>query len=297
MNKKAVVLTSTMVWVIAGVIALVALIQAVGGLRVIAEYLAGKSVCAAYSITTGAGGTECVHWVDLSKDNFTRFNKETAKRSIDVWHRDKKYEKTAEYFGQDHWKPSYDPNTEWILYEWLIDNAIAKEIKYCRDMGGLYSFQNWWTGIDETHAAPNEAKAYDIWFSQVDRPPVLCMLCARIKFDDELERMFREQRIESLAEWMKNMPAVTGKSFYEYALFEGTGALLEPRWYYYTNEPYAVVYSRIKSTAINRWLERGETLINTFGYDVELTKKGMDIHNIFLIPYSKYSENCDLPIG
>lgn len=285
-------LSSRTVGIIAAVVALVALLYVVGAFKFAIELFAGKATCAVYAAVGGSG--ECVHRVTLSKENLT-LKRNFAIRGINKWQKDEKYANTATYFIRN-WNPSYSEDDA-IPYEYLMDEVFASELKYCKDIAKLYEFKDWWKGHDKTKDADNEEDALGLWEKLgLGRPPILCLLCSRIKFDEELQRMFDGMEIKSLTEWMANTPVLPRKSYYEYMLFEGADELAMIHYTYSTSEPYAIVYSRIDKVGIRWAYGKAISFFNWFGANIA-TDKDADIKGVIIVPYAEFSRQCDYPFS
>jgi hypothetical protein len=296
-NKKGDIMSSRTTGIIIIAVSAVVLFSLAGGINLLSKLFFGKASCV-INAAFGGGG-ECMHRLNLDMYNLST-QRRKAIDTINIWYSNDRFKSTAPYF-RNNWKSAYRENDP-LPYEYLIDQKIAEEFRYCKDISESYDFRKYWKSQEYTKTADTEEDALglldEIGFT---RPPMLCVICSRIKFDDELKELFSGKEIGSLNEWMMNREAVNRISFYEYSLFEGKDELATPIYKYSTAEPYAVVYFMINKLGL-RWffntrVGRGLTYYTTFtGLRIPKTAES-DIKSITLMPFSQVSRECDFPFS
>lgn len=117
---------------------------------------------------------------------------------------------------------------------------------------------------------------------KIREPPVFCILCSRISFDNRLKFLFRdEQTIRSLPEFMKNTPDVrTGEAYWKY-ISDGQTQIsgpFQPSYEYSTNQNLAVLYQRVNPHQL--W-ETGSWVSQWLGFE----KFAEPVSLLKLVPY------------
>lgn len=193
---------------------------------------------------------ECrAHRIDIDLKYLDRFTSE-AKRRINEYNANpSKYGPMLADFN--------DPNKKEQLYEWALNKAVAQEMNDCWTKvfkGRLPLFDKWWTlydfpwrNIDVTDKKHGE-KIFHSFLGTFRQAPVNCIVCSRIRFSDDVRRMFAGKNIDSLDDWLRsNYPRYGGKSYYE-ELAEGRSelnSLFTPPYSFSVDNPLAVLYERI----------------------------------------------------
>ncbi len=193
---------------------------------------------------------------------------------------------------------------EYVRKRYNMDKVFAEEMKRCWDIvgqGELPLFENWFTLIDcdENKSGVQKCNTLGDWVSAVAKGKVkdtanFCVLCSRLKFDEEVSNEFQgltTGKYSSLSRWMGNNPKRVGESmsYYEYIYNpDKMGSFAEQgQPEYSTDKPYAVVFERV-----NQNTKSGATLISLgfIKYDDE------DVYyqnRLVLIPYEDISKECD----
>ncbi len=267
----------------------------------------------------------------ITKENLTRRRADKlytpvqeAERGMKLWWDDNRFGESAPYF-RGSYKDTYLPD-EPILYEWAADKIVAERMRYCWDkvdQGNVQLFDNWYDVIDwhifgygeDAKPKPvwgNEQEAWETWFMNIKKPPVLCIICDQIKFDNDLQQMFGSRDIISLDEWMRNSPlpedVLAGSnriaSYYEYVTPQL--GFFEPKYSYQMSEPQAVIYTRIPLWDVNVFniIEQPTEIIDDFvvwsGIQIySLARDGLPkkVDRIHVIPYREVSARCNFVIS
>ncbi len=200
------------------------------------------------------------------------------------------------------------------LLEYEMDRIIANEIKDCWSvawMGKMPIFQEWWSLIEcdedkitgeykcdckkeECSLGKEIIEKVQFWNNNFATPPAFCLLCSRIKFDQETQDKFGGKEITSLPEWMQKHPVLVDpqkRSYYEYTKDDVNRGIFFPRYVYNVDEPLAVVYSRIN---VYQPVQYGERIWEGISSSYEASKP---INVLSLMPYSEVSEKCTYIIG
>jgi hypothetical protein len=172
------------------------------------------------------------------------------------------------------------------INEFALDKKVAEEMEMCWQKlgeGQLELFNAWYNPV--TTGEISWAK----WMPTLKTPPITCVICARIKFDSEIQEKYPD--VQSLNEWLKiNTVPRKDITYYDFLIDEVHDQyLFTPSWDFKTNEPIAVVFARMnydKSKGILR------NVLDNFGVtDIGKAQKGIDV--LYLIEYSKTGEYCD----
>ncbi|MEM3374446.1 MAG: hypothetical protein QXE31_04460 [Candidatus Woesearchaeota archaeon] len=193
---------------------------------------------------------------------------------------------------------------EYVRGRYNLDRLFAEEMKRCWNIvgqGELPLFDNWFTFVDcdKNQNGIQNCENIEKWISAIKNGKIkptatFCVLCARIKFDDEINNKFSgvdNGYYSSVARWMGNHPIRNDKkeSYYDYVYntdkMSSFAEMFFPK--YRTDRAYAVVFMRIN--------DHGG--INFFKTLAGLNKyKNSDVYyaNIIkLIPYEDISKECD----
>ena len=235
-------------------------------------------------------------------------------KKIDEWHdlnkkdtEKKVYDKILETF------PYRQTKNEDTLYEYAMDEYIAKSMKSCWDKvwkGELPIFDEWWNTIDTSLFADKEQARKltgdietDNWFFQTYDAPVQCVVCERIKFGDDIKKKFQGRQIQSLSPWMDFHPVlpranINGKvddklpydntPYSKYVLDDVHRDIFHSRYVYTTDEPYAILYSRINIFKAAHWTEKMANWVGIIS-DEEFTQP---VNMITIVPYREVGERC-----
>jgi len=212
---------------------------------------------------------------------------------------------------------NFNPANEKQLLEYEMDSILANEIKDCWEvawMGQMPIFKEWWdmykcetnkdTGKYDCECSPGKqcslsGELYDklkFWNYDVNGPPVFCLLCSRIKFDDSIVQEFRATPIKSLPEWMQKHPVAGDtqvRSYYEYTQDDVNRGLFAPDYIYSIDEPLAVVYARVN---VKQPTQVWDKALEWTGIkDADQVNK--PVNSLALMPYSKVGDKCTYIIG
>ena len=230
----------------------------------------------------------------------------------------KSNKKEIEKFNKDYEDAEYvnfHSDIDKELLEFEMDRVIANEIKDCWSvawMGKMPVFQEWWSLIDckpkddgdyecscpenKECSLPKEVLSrLQFWDYEVSGPPAFCLLCSRIKFNQEIQDAFRGEEIVSLPEWMQKHPVLVDpqkRSYYEYTKDDVNKGIFYPTYKYRVNEPLAVVYSRVN---IYKPIQYGERLFE--GLSLGSYESSKSVNMLGLMPYSEVGEKCTYIIG
>jgi hypothetical protein len=172
------------------------------------------------------------------------------------------------------------------INEFALDKKVAEEMETCWQKlgeGQLELFNAWYNPI--TTGEISWAK----WLPTLKTPPITCVICARIKFDSEIQEKY--PNVQSFDEWLKiNTVPKKDITYYDFLIDEVHDQFLfTPSWSFQTKEPIAVVFARMnydKSKGVLR------NVLDNFGVsDLGKAQKGIDA--LYLIEYSKAGEYCD----
>lgn len=313
---------------IAITIGVIILLAISGKLYDVISSITGKSECEIkflLAAPTKKGGVQFVepncapHFVTID-ENYINANKARAEKTIDdyVTKMDNggKYTDLPEYTVYKNYF-SKSKSDQSVLNEWVVDEAVAKEMKYCWDITGrgkLDLFDEWYLFINckkEDGVTPctsksdanlmtqkrwedavvNVANMAVPWRWGIERPPTFCVLCSRMKFAPEVRESFSNKNINNFNSWLDNNPASESGSFSKvpystYLQSEEYRGIFLPAYNYSVNEPYAVVYARVNVNYLNKW-------INTVGaYTGIVGKEPEFVQIIKLVPYNNLRDEC-----
>ena len=166
------------------------------------------------------------------------------------------------------------------LKEYALDQKISEQMRKCwYTLGeGKLDLFNAWYGDQNKHY-------WDILFPK-DKIPITCVVCSRIKFDQDIKTAYPE--VKSLNEWLK-MNTVPSKdvTYYDYLIDElHDQYLFTMDWSYKTDEPLAVVFAR----ANPQYLIGKAAQFLQF---LDITKAPEAVDALYLIPYSQTANYCD----
>lgn len=214
--------------------------------------------------------------ITINKTNLDP-NYQKSKEAIQAWAKYDKYANTAPYFRKQGGQPQKE-----LIYEHALDGVVAGEMKDCWEKvfkGKIPVFNQWWNlfGYEE------ESSFWEVWNIEKRGPPVFCIVCSRIKFNEkDMEAINLTKEITSLNEWMYNTPesAKTLIPYYDYIIDGQTpSALLTPEYIYDTREPYAVIYKRVN---IHKLGEIIQGIASWLGYEPMEAASTLE-----LVPYNK----------
>ncbi|MCF7861145.1 hypothetical protein K9M79_02780 [Candidatus Woesearchaeota archaeon] len=198
------------------------------------------------------------------------------------------------------------------MKEYALDKLMADEIKGCWDMvghGKVAAFERYWSymkcpdgdggyrGCTKTEIVKQLGLAsLGEPTSVVQNPPRMCIICSRIKFDDSLKAKFTG-RVESLKEMMMYTPVSTVdmKSYYQYVIENDdlNKGIYASEFKYSTDQPYAVVYSRINKEILVEIASQttnfdGLGILKAVGVAAGIPGKlEGDLNAVYLIPYNE----------
>ena len=157
-------------------------------------------------------------------------------------------------------------------------------------------FSNWFT----------EGSALTNFLQQVgvENAPSICVVCSRIKFDDEVKKEF-EGKTLSLEYWAQiTKPKNKQITYSEYMLDDAHDKeLFTPRWIYGVDEPVATVFARVPASQVTEWgkhvIATGKKvsnlvneLIGGFEQHRPDPKKDPGIDLLYLVPLSNVKNVC-----
>lgn len=278
MNKRAV-----MSYVVAAILVLAAaavLIPLTGIIIKVIRSSGTEAACTAsaqLSSRTMVAGVETISLncpmtlVDVTMDDLRAETKKARDQIIKI--------KKNEEIKIKYFKNEYNITR---LHEFVLNKKIAEEMRKCWQKlgeGELELFNAWYNKLED--------EAWKKWLPTLDRPPITCIICSRIRFDGEIKKQF--SKINSLDEWLK-ISTVQGKgiTYYDYLLDEVHDQILfTPEWSYITQQPVAVVFARM-----NPKQSKG-ILLNLLAAITPLGKEQPAIDVLYLIEYGKAGEYCD----
>jgi hypothetical protein len=176
-----------------------------------------------------------------------------------------------------------------ILKEFALDKKVAEEMRACWQKlgeGNLELFNAWYNPLG------TESVPWIKWLPKLldpAKPPTTCVICARIKFDSDIQTDYPIVE-ESLNEWLKiNTVPKREVTYYDFLIDEVHDQFLfTPSWNFTTKEPVAVVFARMSANS-GGFLRN---MLANFGLtDLGKDQKGIDV--LYLIEYSKTREYCD----
>lgn len=190
---------------------------------------------------------------EISLSSLKEHEKE-AKARINVYKKDKtKYAEILRFFN--------DPNNQNQVNEWALNKIVATYMKNCWtkkvSRGKLPIFSQWQGLISwGTEKAPGTGEdAVNLYIARMHEPPVLCILCSRLKFSEDLINAFGSRKyIDSFDVWLRyNYPSFDERSYYE-IITEGQSSVKDPftlRYPGYNLEfPLAILYEKIYETRV-----------------------------------------------
>ena len=298
---------SFMVGIIAGLIVILALIMVFGKLLPIMSGAGEAKICEYNLFITAATKTPIIQNINIPPEcqmkritlTYDELAKNKAKAQKEIKKHNDKFEKTPEF------KFSYDIKNDDDLLRYEMDKAIAKELRTCWQTGwegNMNFFDEWWRfyepfwGEDEV---PGQETLIDLFVGEFKRPPINCIACARIKFDDDLKARFQNENIKTINEWMQKTPIPADpeqKSYWEYTLPDQSLESIYragERFDYDTDKTYLIAFARVN---VHKGAEYVRDVIDLFpGYSEDDHPE--DISTLILIPYEDANEYCTFMIG
>lgn len=313
---------------IAITIGVIILLAISGKLYDVITSITGKSECEIKFLLaspTKKGGVQFVepncapHFVTID-ENYINANKARASKTINDYV--KKMDDGGKYTdlpAYTDYKKYFSSENKAVLNEWVVDEAVAKEMKYCWDITGrgkLDLFDEWHSflkcnknkGASSEDAIPcteEEVKGLTlqsvkavasnagsiVWPFNWDtnEPPTFCVLCARIKFSPEVSLPNKD--VTNFNSWLDNNPASESGSFSKvpystYVTSDSYKGIFIQSYSYSVDKPYAVVYARVNVHYLNKWT-------NTIGsYTGIVGKEPESVQVIKLIPYNDLRNKC-----
>ena len=186
-----------------------------------------------------------------------------------------------------------------IQREFALHSLVGNELRKCWQKigeGQLDLFSNWY----------NQEGYYKSIMIQanLENMPATCIICSRIKFDQELKEEFKDRYL-SLEFWAKmTKPKTKLKTHAEYLMDDSHNKeLFSPTWYYSVDEPLVAMYAKIPAAQVSKWITdvgrasaRATNFITNLagGWDkFRLEPKedpGVDL--LYLIPLSEVKNTC-----
>jgi len=244
---------------------------------------------------------ECkAHRIEITNKNLTDAEPAARRRLEVIWKDDKgKYGGFLTVNGfREPGKPNIPTKKKQKTREFALNQVVAKEMKDCAEKvwkGKLPLFDRWWQ-IFECGGQP--CSTFENFIDSVvpivgivrlvagarefKRPPNLCIICSRIKFD-ELQNEFPAP-ITSLTEWMSvNYPKLGGESYNKiiYDWQTGITGIFKPTYVYSLDQPLAVVFKYIPVHAMADHIPAIASIIP--GGQKE------DISALYIVPYTQKS--------
>jgi len=228
--------------------------------------------------------------------------KKKAQKDLGFFRKDARYKDTIRYFNS---------TSNHINYEYSLDGIIADELVDCWSKvwrGKVSVFDEWWNIIEcctkfdenknciETEPCTSNlivggaiplyaAYEYVVGDVVIKEPPVFCIICSRIIFNDDLQNLGLPSKITSLNEWMYlNRMKATSDNYYEY-LSEGqtiAGRLTKQKYDFSPNADYAIVYRRIN---VHKLKQAGEWALGFLE-----AKPSEDINRLDIISYDAVTQ-------
>jgi len=277
-------LSNTLVVLVALAVSLIVLLSATGMFADVIEKVADTSVCT-WSLGLNAMLDLPPHcrakYTTLTIGNLSKRTKYAKNRIIDFEADSGKYSEALNKFPH---KDSYNSDNDAILYEFAMDEYIAKSLKSC------------WAKI------PRNAPIFSEWDEHLIKRPVNCILCERIKFGNDVKEKFsHKHEIDSLDVWMDYNPIFSIKdapgkveyedprSYSQYLEDEVSGGYFSHNFVYSVDEPIAVLYARVNPFKGFTWAQRGLSRIGW--YPKEEVSEPVNL--ITIVPYKEVGERCD----
>ncbi len=340
--KKADVLSPTFVTIIALAVAAIVLFGASGAFGSMTKKVIKTNNCqwsfALNAVTKTPPECEAVYST-LTKQDLSKGTTKAAKR-IEEWHnkveelteKEKKGQELS--YSEELIKSGYSQALEYFeyqeeytaddlqLYEYAMDEYIAKSMKSCWTKvwkGKPPIFNEWWDRYDlkfftlgEDIDPPKTLRGDKEWSSFIaDKygPPVFCVLCERIKFDEDVKELFRNSdkgtTISSLSAWMDNNPVIPKGSlpedldffdntpFSEFIQDDVHKGIFRHKFEYNVEDSLAILYSRINVYEPEQWKQSAFERIGW--YTDEDIKEPVNV--IAPIPYTEIGQRCHVLIS
>jgi len=192
------------------------------------------------------------------------------KKAINAFER---YEKNQALYPilYEQYSSSKDENQ---LVEWELNAFMAEQMRNCWTKvwkGKLPLFDEWWNWVDLDFFNlvegdfKNEKDRAKIFLGETEYgpilnvwgPPTFCVLCSRVKFDNEVKSFVPNVDERIFTAWLKGNPIPTQKtvSYYE-DILEGQSVndrIFFPEYSYDTSDPQAILYKRVNTHKIGQW--------------------------------------------
>ncbi|MEM4263950.1 MAG: hypothetical protein QW666_03605 [Candidatus Woesearchaeota archaeon] len=313
----------TAVWAIAAVIALVVLLFIVPELGKKLYAAGSKGECewnvlvSALTRTPGLGFENIPVECKAKYRNVTmadlQANYPSAEKMMDIYK--KKNYPIANIFN--------NPSDKLQLAEWSMDKIVADEMVECWDKvwhGEMPLFDVWYRLIDykkdvidtlsddqlkevEANKIPIQIEKMSmldylkVWNIRFKEPPIFCIVCARLKFDDDVKKQFATKpTITSLTHWLMSNPVPgTSENYYLYILPDWLKNKIAQQYSYNVNEPIAIVYARINMHKIATVTDPIVTLLGLQSKDEAQDKADKIIvvpYDKVILPFEKNGANC-----
>jgi len=173
-----------------------------------------------------------------------------------------------------------------LALEFVLNKIIAKGMKTCWDnfKGVPCLFSRWWLPFG---CSPNEKDCKGVKdklsFWKSSKVPSYCVICERIRFDDEIKEKFT--RAPDLADWMKVNEVSTGSGISYAQYLEDDVGSLESYSVSVHSEALAIVFGKINKDFFTSYFRYIPVL---FGGD-EVLK---DTRSLILIDYNNVNSYC-----
>ncbi|MEA3514917.1 MAG: hypothetical protein U9R34_05550, partial [Nanoarchaeota archaeon] len=209
--------SETTMRIILAIIVILALLVISGNLFAMMRGAGEAKICQYNLFVTSATKTPIIQNINIPPEcqmkritlTYDELAKNKAKAQKEIKKHNDKFKENPEF------KFSYDITNDDDLIRYEMDKAIAKELRSCWQIGwqgNMNFFDEWWRFYDLPWGddPPSQEKAWDSWITKLAgsplRPPINCIACSRIKFDDNLEARFQNENIKTINEWMQKTP-------------------------------------------------------------------------------------------
>ncbi|HIH42463.1 TPA: hypothetical protein HA246_02345 [Candidatus Woesearchaeota archaeon] len=186
-----------------------------------------------------------------------------------------------------------------IQMEFALHSLVGNELRKCWQKTGegqLDLFSNWYNEEGYFKSIMIQAN--------LENMPATCIICSRIKFDQELKEEFKDRYL-SLEFWARmTKPKNKQKTHAEYLMDDSHNKeLFSPKWYYSVDEPLVAMYAKIPAAQVGKWVSdvgRASAKATNFitnlagGWETFRLKPKEDpgVDLLFLTPLSEVKNIC-----
>ncbi len=304
MNKKGAELTTEQI--VIAIITLVVFIILFGAYKPLLQYLrySGEDrTCAMSAIAnahTKTFGTEtiklkCPINFETVKLKDLKSGRRKAEKTI-ANHNKKFKDQQFEKWPEETMRSVKGDEKDKLLDEFVLNEIVATHMKRCWEKlgkGELNLFAEWWKPLGYEKEIEYWPDYLKLWNIGMKDPPRFCVVCSRVKFEEELREYFKDQGyiITSMEDWLnKNgVPPTRGYSYREYLKAGSSTKDIYDNYDYSVSEPLAVLFVRINRMKPGKFFEKFVPSWGTTSNEEEETEP---YNSMYILPYQNVETHC-----